>query len=75
MKPKSHSANSATQKYGTAAMNVDSGLSTLSSRLPDFQPQITPTPVPIRKASTVVVPTSNSVQGSAWPISSLTGDG
>src|SRR5579875_2160052 len=74
-KPNSHNAKSATQKYGTAARNVDSGLSVLSTRLPARQPQITPTPVPMQNARIVVMPTNNSVHGNACPISDFTGVG
>ena len=67
-------AISPSQKYGMAEMNVVTG-SRLSIQEPRRQPVKTPMPVPSTKLISVVTPTSASVHGSDWPITSLTGVG
>lgn len=62
------------QKYGMAEMNVVTG-SRLSIQEPRRQPVKTPIPVPSTKLISVVMPTSASVHGSDWAMTSLTGVG
>src|SRR4029453_6129627 len=62
------------QKYGTEDRNVVAG-SRPSIHDPRRHPAPTPSVVPMRKLSTVVMPTRPIVHGRLWLITSDTGDG
>src|SRR6478735_2896640 len=65
-------AISASQKYGTAEKKVEMG-SSESAQVPRRQPMPLPMSVPMKKLSSVAMPTRPIVHGSACEMTSVTG--